>query len=32
VGEDPDGGTCDGVLSWHVGSGALARYLEAFPA
>jgi hypothetical protein len=21
VGEDPDGGTCDGVLSWHVESG-----------
>jgi hypothetical protein len=23
VGEDPDGGTCDGVLSWHVAAGSV---------
>lgn len=23
VGEDPDGGTCDGVLSWHVETGSV---------
>ena len=23
VGEDPDGGTCDGVLSWHVDKGSV---------
>ena len=23
VGEDPDGGTCDGVLSWHVDRGSV---------
>jgi hypothetical protein len=23
VGEDPDGGTCDGVLSWHVDKGVI---------
>jgi hypothetical protein len=23
VGEDPDGGTCDGVLSWHVDKGTV---------
>src|SRR6266702_7498382 len=23
VGEDPDGGTCDGVLSWHVEKGSV---------
>lgn len=23
VGEDPDGGTCDGVLSWHVDKGTI---------
>lgn len=23
VGEDPDGGTCDGVLAWHVDEGAV---------
>ena len=23
VGEDPDGGTCDGVLSWHVERGSI---------
>jgi hypothetical protein len=23
VGEDPDGGTCDGVLSWHVEKGSI---------
>lgn len=23
VGEDPDGGTCDGVLAWHVDKGAV---------
>jgi hypothetical protein len=23
VGEDPDGGTCDGCLAWHIDSGAI---------
>jgi len=23
VGEDPDGGTCDGVIAWHVDSGTI---------
>ena len=23
VGEDPDGGTCDGVLSWHIDKGSV---------
>lgn len=23
VGEDPDGGTCDGVLAWHIDSGTI---------
>src|SRR4029434_1491795 len=23
VGEDPDGGTCDGLLSWHIDKGKI---------
>jgi hypothetical protein len=44
VGEDPDGGTCDGVLAWHVDNGtvndldvsgltlALLVHIPVFPA